>query len=404
MRLGKGWVVGTVLFLAAAIPGAAAPPFGVFEGLGPNRNAGTGILPLTGWALDDDGIQRVDIFVDGVIAGRADLRQNRPDVGLLFPGFPDSGRAGFGILLDSTRYLNDLHSITARVTSNTGEQIWLGPKMIQFTNVTHLLVPFGAITFPNPHAELSGKCNLNDPFRRFSVIEGWALDQGVEIGDSGVKYVELLINGAIYANSHTDCFFSPVTGGYTNCYGLPSLDVEAQFPTVPHSPRARFRFVLDVGMLIEEFDFSIGLHWLTIRSGDVIGQVANIAEIPVFFSCAEFIGNQASFGFIDQPVQGQLVSGNFLVTGWALDGEGVTSVRVFLDGDLQGTATYGQPRPDVLARYPGYPNSAAAGWSFLLNTRVVEDGIHHIQVEVTDGAGVVTLIGEQYLTIRNEVP
>ncbi len=404
MRLGKGWLLGTWVLVGAAVPVLAAPPFGVFEGLGPGRNAGTGILPLTGWALDDDGIARVDIFVDGVVAGRADLRQNRPDVGILFPGFPDSNRAGFGFLLDSTEYLNDMHAVSARVTTNTGEQLWLGPRMIQFTNATHLLVPFGAITFPNAHAELSGKCNLNDPFRRYSVIEGWALDLGVELTDTGVKYVELLINGAIFANSHTDCFFSAATGGYTNCFGLPSLDVEQQFPTVSHSPRARFRFVLDVGFLIQEFDFSIGLHWLTIRAGDVVGQVANVAEIPVFFSCAEFTGNQASFGYIDLPSNGQLVSGTTSVTGWALDGEGVASVQVYLNGVYKGNAVYGLSRPDILARYPGYPNSAAAGWSFSLNTRDVADGVHHLQVVVIDGAGATTLIAEQYVNIRNEVP
>lgn len=404
MRLGKGWLVGTWAFVVLAVPLFAGPPFGNFEGLGPGRNAGTGILPLTGWALDDSGIARVDIFVDGFLAGRADLRQNRPDVGLLYPGFPDSNRAGFGFLLDSTQYLNDLHTITARVISNTGEEVWLNSQKIQFTNATHLLVPFGAITFPNAHAELSGKCDLNDPFRRYSVIEGWALDQGVELSDTGVKYVELLINGAIFANSHTDCFFSPATGGYSNCYGLPSLDVEQQFPTVSHSPRARFRFVLDVGFLIEEFNFSIGLHWLTIRAGDVSGQVANIAEIPVFFSCAEFTGNQASFGYIDQPSNGQLVSGVTPVVGWALDGEGVSQVQVYLDGDFQGNAVYGLSRPDILARYPGYPNSSAAGWSFSLNTQQFADGVHHLQVLVVDGTGAVTLMGEQYINIRNELP
>lgn len=403
MRLEKGWVIGIALLAVAALPAQAALSFGVFEGLPRGQNAGGGILPLTGWALDDDGIERVDIYVNGVIAGIAGIRQNRPDVQLVFPGYPDAGKAGFGILLDSTPYLNDLYTITARVTSNTGEQTWLEGKQIQINNTTHNLVPFGQITYPNPSAELYGNCDLNDPTRRYSVIEGWALDQGIEIGDTGVKYVELLINGSIYANTHLNCFFSPVTGGYSNCYGLPSLDVESLFPTIANSPHARFRFVLDVGYLIE-FGYSIGFHQLTIRVGDIAGQVANVAEMPVIFTCTEFTGNEGSFGYIDEPHNGFLVSGVTPVRGWALDAEGISSVRIYLDGHFVGTATYGQLRPDVTSHYPGYPNSAAPGWTFNLDTTVTSDGQHHLQAVAIDQLGASSVLGERYFTIRNEVP
>ncbi len=403
MRLDKGWVTGLALFAAVAIPAQAALPFGVFEGLPGIQNAGGGILPLTGWALDDDGIERVEIYVDGVIAGISDIQQNRPDVQLAFPGYPDSATAGFGFLLDSSLYLNDLYTISARVTSNSGEQTWLASKQIQILNTTHNLVPFGRITYPNPNSEFPGTCDLDDPTPRYSVVEGYALDQGIELGDTGVKYVELLINGSIYANSHTDCFFSEATGGYTNCYGLPSLDVEDTFPTIANAPRSRFRFVLDVGVLLQ-LGYSIGFHELTIRVGDVAGQVANVDEIPVFFSCSEFAENEASFGFIDDPESGELTSGITSVSGWALDLEGVSVVKIYLDGEFVGNATYGIPRGDVGARYPGYPDSVAGGWVFNLDTRITSDGLHHLQAEVRDDLGALTIIGERYFTIRNEIP
>ncbi len=403
MRLDKGWVVGVALFAAVAIPAQAAVPFGVFEGLPNGQNAGGGILPLTGWALDDDGIERVEIYVNGVIAGIADIEQNRPDVQILYPGYPDSAASGFGFLLDSSLYLNDLFTINARVTSNSGEQTWLDGKQIQILNTTHNLVPFGRITYPNPSAELYGNCDLDDPTPRYSVIEGYALDQGIELGDTGVKYVELLINGSIYANSHTDCWYFPETGGYTNCYGLQSLDVEDLYPTIANSPHGRFRFVLDVGALIQ-LGYSVGFHELTIRVGDVSGQVANVDEIPVFFTCTEFTDNEGSFGFIDDPENGELTSAVTPVSGWALDLEGVSTVKIHLDGEFVGNAVYGLARGDVAARSPGYPDSLAAGWSFNLDTRATSDGVHHLQAEVWDDLGAVTIIGERYFTIRNEVP
>ena len=71
--------------LLPALAGAALP-FGNLEGLGGGQNAGGGILAITGWALDDDGVDRVEIFVDGVVYNVADYGQNRPGIELVFPG------------------------------------------------------------------------------------------------------------------------------------------------------------------------------------------------------------------------------------------------------------------------------------------------------------------------------
>jgi hypothetical protein len=298
-------VLGLTLF-AAFLPAvlSAALPFGYLNGLSGGQNAGGGVLQITGWALDDDGIERVEIYVDGVIYNVAHYGQNNPPVEILFPGYPDGAWNGFGIHLDSTRYSNDLHTFSARVTSNSGEQVWLDPVVIQVNNTSSTLKPFGEITFPNPSAELYGTCDLDDPDRRLSTILGWALDLGIETGDTGVKYVELLINGGMYANTLVDCFNDPAWGGLTNCYGLQSLGIEQIFPTVANSPHAGWRFVLDVGWLVSAVGYSQGAHTLTIRSGDYEGNFANIAEIPVVFYCDENDTNDGSFGFIDAPYNG----------------------------------------------------------------------------------------------------
>lgn len=391
----------------AGLPAFAAAPFGFVEGIhgGQNQNAGGGVLPITGWALDDDGVERVELYVDGVVAGLADYGRNRPDVELVFPGYPDGALVGFGMFLDTTLYSNDLHQISARVTSNiTGEQTWLNSVTIQINNDTSNLAPFGAITFPNPSSEFYGTCDLSDSSRRLSVVSGWALDVGIENGDTGVKYVELLINGGLYANTVTSCFSDPDWGGLTNCYGLQSLDVERIFPTVANSPHARFRFVLDVGWLISEIGYSQGFHEITIRSGDYYGNVANIAEIPVAFFCDENTGNEGSFGFIDHPDNGELIHGIKDIYGWVLDGEGVAEVQIWLDGQWVGDAAFGLSRPDVSSVYPGYPDSLAPGWIFLLDTTLTSDGLHHVQAVAVDEFGAQTIIGERYVTIRNEAP
>ena len=392
--------------LAAALSTAAslqaAPPFGFFGGKAAGGNAGTGSIGLVGWALDDDGVRAVDVFVDGVPAGRAAYGRNRPGVTRDFPGFPDSDAAGFAFMLDTTHYLNGLHTVEARVTSKSGERRFLNPVVLEFTNTTHLLAPFGAIEFPRPAAELYGTCDLESSPRRLSPVLGWALDSGVEIGDMGVGYVELLIDGAIFANSRVDCFFSSAgeNRGPTNCYGQRRLNIERAFPTLRNAPQAGFRFVMDIGALVD-FGFAEGQHVLTIRAGDVGATVANIAEIPVSFLCDNRIGNEEGFGWIARVEPSNISDGVVLASGWALDWEGVDRVLVYVDGKQVGQATYGFATPGVARKHPGYPDNPNAGWRLSFDSTQFSDGRHDLQAILVDLKGRTTLLGERSFVLDN---
>lgn len=400
MRRQRRIWLAVVMALLVSAPVWAARPFGVFDGKVGGGNSASGELPLAGWALDDGGIRAVDIYVDGVIAGRSQYGLSRPDVAATFPGFEGAEHSGFGLILDTTHYLNGVHSVSAEAISQQGERRTLGALQFQFFNSSQNLRPFGEINFPNKNAELFGNCDLNDPNRRYSVVSGWALDSGIEANDTGVGYVELLIDGSFFANTRVDCFFADETGGLTDCYGLRRFDVERGYPHLKDAPLSGFRFVLDIGFLIN-FGYVPGHHVLTIRAGDKANQAGNLAEIPVTFSCDDFIGNEGSFGFIESPRPGPPVGGTVPVFGWALDREGVAAVRVQVDGTLVGTAGFGIDRPDVNAQFPGFPDSMSPGWSFELNTTALANGTHEVQVVVEDNFGVVTLIGERSFEVNN---
>jgi hypothetical protein len=394
--------------LLASVPAWAAPPFGSFGGIVGGGNAGSGVIPLHGWALDDNGIQAVDVLVDGLVAGRANYGRARAGVTARFPSYPDSALPGYAFELDTTHYLNGLHSVAIRIRSRAGEVVTLPAKRFDFSNVEHNLAPFGGIDFPKSQAELRGNCNLASPNRRFSVVAGWALDAGTQEDDSGIAYVELLIDRAVALRSDLDCTFDSVLGGQTDCYGVRRLDVERNFPGLKDSPHAGYRFVLDIGALVTAFPpaeppFNQGAHLITIRAGDVANQVRNIAEIPVTFACDQNLQNENSFGDIDLPLRGLLYNGVIQVTGWALDWEGVASVQILVDGHAIGNATYGIPRPDVLelSFHPGFINSPAPGWRFNLDTRQFENGEHFLDVIVTDARGVTTYIGKRRFVINN---
>lgn len=390
--------------LLVSIPAWAAPPFGSFGGKVGGGNSGAGLLPLHGWALDDNGIESVDVLVDGVVAGRASYGRARAGVADRFPSFPNAAAAGWAFELDTTRYLNGLHTVSVRVKSLAGEFATLPPRVFEFLNLAHNLAPFGKIDFPQTHAELRGECNLTNPARRFSVISGYALDAGVNDDDHGVGYVELLIDRAVWANTQVDCRNQPSAGGLSDCYGFRRQDVDRIFPGLKDSPHSGFRFVLDVGALITAFGYTQGSHVLTVRAGDHADQVRNIHEMVVTFSCDEDIFNENSFGDIDIPRRGNLYYGTVLTTGWALDWEGINRVQVFVDGFEFGTATFGFTRPEVTFFYPGFPESPAPGWQFQLDTTHLSNGQHFIEVFATDDLGARTLIGRRRFVVNNVVP
>ncbi len=391
-------LVGVALSTAGAA--FAASPFGNVGGQVGGGNGGAGVIPIHGWALDDDGVAAVDILVDGRVAGRAQYGRIRPQVAQDFPGFPDSAAAGFAFELDSTQFLNGDHEVGARVLSQTGETRELNTRTILFTNLTSNLIPFGTIEFPSANGELTGTCDPLDPQRRYSVVSGYALDVGVEIADQGVGYVELLIDGSIFANSLRDCEFDAVRGGLSNCYGMQRLDISRFFPGLSDSAQSGFRFVMDIGALID-FGYTPGKHVLTIRSGDIAGQVATIDEIPMVFTCQDFTTNEKAFGRLARARDGLILTGSVNMVGWALDWEGISQIKVLVDGVAFGTATQGFARPRVTQRYPGYPQSAAPGWSFGLDTTQLSQGSHLLQVLVRDLTGDESLIGERRIVVYN---
>ena len=409
-------MVVTLAALVSALPSQAGQPFGSFGGQVGGGNALNGSAPLFGWALADNGVAAVDVLVDGIIDGRAIYGRSRPGVTQAHPGFPDSALPGWVYNLDTTHYLNGFHTVSARVRSKRGETADLKAIRFQFNNTPSQLGPFGKIEFPNANAELFGECGLTCPFgngpdilidnpRRYSVVQGWALDTGVIPNDSGVGYVELLIDRALFSpqgyNSTTGCFYTSETGGLTNCYGLRRQDISNLFPQLRDSIHSGFRFVLDVSQLINCGLYAPGHHTLTIRAGDQFGTVRDIAEIPVTFSCADFGTNDPSVGSIDVPGAGLLYHDTIQVTGWALDFQGVQIVTALVDGTAIGSANVTLARPGISALYPGYPNSATPGFSIPFNTRKLSNGRHKLQVIVSDTVGSDTLLGEVTFTIAN---
>jgi hypothetical protein len=78
----------------------------------------SGKVNVSGWAMDDTAVSKVDVYVDGVLAGNAIYGGSRSDVGKDFPHAPAA--IGYGFLLDTSQYGNGAHAIEVRVLDSSG--------------------------------------------------------------------------------------------------------------------------------------------------------------------------------------------------------------------------------------------------------------------------------------------
>ena len=92
-------------------------------------------------------------------------------------------------------------------------------------------------------------------------------------------------------------------------------------------------------------------------------------------------------GAIDTPVEDAVISGSdYQVTGWYLDGQGVSKIEIKVDGVIVGEAILGDPRPDVQTNYPDY-NNGNSGFHYALDTTALTNGTHTITALETNSAG-----------------
>jgi hypothetical protein len=426
------------------------PPIGAIDIPGPDTiEEANSAFPVTGWALDDTGIDHVDIMVDGLIvagavccnvpptyppssASSAVFGTTRPDVQAAFPDpllFPQSLFSGWQANIDSTSLINGQHELSVRATDIDGASRVIGTRTFTVDNASLNLHPFGDVDLPLDQITFLPVCtsgglpsgctpalcapvNLNH-------VSGWVLDTGARLDFGQTGYVELLIDGVIIANTRADCIIN-AAGAFQNCYGINRPDVEQVYPGFVNSDNAGFDFdfyAFDDGAghlsiqiplfgsgAVERDVISSGEHTIEIRAGDdAETQILFSSQSANFVTCRPSGGDLPSFGYIDSPQEYQFIDGVALISGWAYDFNGVNHVDIDIDGQVVGTATYGLPRPDVRVHDPRV-QSTNVGFSFLLDTTALADSPHDLNVYVVDNQSNRVLIGRRQFVVNNNVP
>ncbi len=166
-----------------------------------------GSFPVSGWAFDVDGIKRIDIMIDNTIVQGANYGDVRPDVGNAFPDIPSANFSGFVSQIDSTRFVDGVHTLTVKAIDNHGLSSTIGRRTVQIFNSENNLRPFGFLDQPQRDAVLYGNCDdivpapvsppVPAPGDVLTPVRGWALDLGTREDLGRVAYAELMVDGVI---------------------------------------------------------------------------------------------------------------------------------------------------------------------------------------------------------------
>jgi hypothetical protein len=230
-------------------------PGGYVDTPAQNASGLGGAVAVTGWAVDDVGIARVQVYRDAfgteppgpVYLGDATrVRGARPDVVQAFLGGPEVTRAGWGFMILSNMLPNGgngAFTLFAIAEDIEGHRTLLGARSVTFDN-TSSPFPFGTIDFPIQGGTMSGTY----------ANQGWVLAQpGRSIPLNG-STLRLLIDGVVQPNPAS--------------YNHARPDVAALFPNPPYAnssgPAAQFT--------IDTTQLANGLHtmaWTATDDGGV---------------------------------------------------------------------------------------------------------------------------------------
>ncbi len=221
-------------------------------------------------------------------------------------------------------------------------------------------------------------------------VSGFVLDDGQECGPqwtwnrcqwggAAVSAIELFIDGELVASADLN---------------QPRYDVLRAYPWYAGTPYERPGFSTS----FDSRELSNGSHTLFLRATFSDMTEEQFGE-RAFVVDNEF--NQAPFGELELPGPNQPMNGVFPVTGWALDDGEVRTIEVLVDGLVVGQAVAGMHRPDVGHRFPSHPDADDAGFVRMLNTTVLQNGVHSIAIRLIDDEGASRVIGRRFVQTFN---
>jgi hypothetical protein len=313
---------------------------------------------FAGWAIDDSGpISEVTIAVDGVPRGSATYGGSRPDVCAVFPSRAGCPNVGWAFWLDTTRIANGPHTLAVTGKSANGDQLTLSAALTiaNWTGANPMTID---IDTPNSHSS---------PFSGSVGFGGWVISS-----IAAIERVSAAIDGVPAGNAN---------------YGASRPDVCRVFSGRAGCPNVGWNLAIDTTLLAN------GPHTLAVTATSSGGQSSTATATFSVSNSGPIIVD------IDQPNPNSgIVSGTAAFGGWTLDTNGVAiqTVKVLVDGVFIGLASYGGSRSDVCARFSSAGGCPDVGWNFLLDTTVLGNGTHTLEITAISTTGEQATAGNSF--------
>jgi uncharacterized protein (TIGR03437 family) len=333
-------------------PGAVTLP-SIFMSIDAPQSGSTlsGLVQVAGWAADiSHPVSSVSVAVDGIPNVPATYGGPRPDACAVYPAGVNCPNVGFNSLLDTSIIGNGVHTIQVTVTDTAGNRFTSTVSNVTVSNnaaayPTHLGIdsPYGGATY---HGVVQ--------------FAGWALND---------TSVIVSFKGNIDA--------MPINANAVS-YGAPRPDVcaAAHYPGRPNCPNVGWAYLADLSGLAN------GTHTFSLTAIAANGQqytLINSFVVDNFSAESSTIGPNVN---IDTPSgSAGALNGVTPVAGWAIDPTTtIEYVQISVDGILYSAATYGGARTDVCAAFADPPGCPNVGFNGTLDTTVLSDGTHTLQV------------------------
>ncbi|MBV9155840.1 MAG: hypothetical protein JO097_06240, partial [Acidobacteriaceae bacterium] len=353
-------------FTVANPPGDNATSLAI-DRPGPRDGALQGTISLAGWAINTNAvIGSVTLLVDGSSVGVANYGASRPDVCAVFPQAQGCPNVGWSALLNSTNLANGKHilQITARAVNGQEASTATSFTVANWTTANSM-----NISIDTPNAQTGALSGVTG-------IGGWAIDS-----NAAISSIQISVDGVPLGNAG---------------YGAPRPDVCSAFPGSPACPNVGWNLGLDTTLL------SDGSHTLAVTATSAAGQSSTASTT---FTVANFTGTNPMQVDIDTPnSQSAPLSGMSAIGGWAVSNNAtvISSVQIYVDGALKGTAWRGV-RNDVCAVYTNAGGCPNVGWNFTLDTTLLTNGSHTLEVTATSGTGEQGTASTSF-TVMNSMP
>lgn len=300
-------------------------------------------LHIRGWALAQDGVKDIKVYIDDKLMTTIKTGISRSDVVRAFSKYNDSN-AGYDVTVPLTGYKTE-RKIKLIVTSNNGDSDYF-TRTAKFENLghyTHIDTPKSGTTYSSSSTSRVA-------------VNGWALS------DKEVAKVEYYIGSALIGRA---------------TYGTSRPDVKRAFPKF-NNENVGYTGYINMNRIPRGTQTIIVR--ITNKDGSHFDDKRNIT-----------VNKKVNMMCIDAPSGYEKTDGKTLkYRGWALNDSGVLEAKMYIDDTYVGKATYETARDDVNRVYPGYPSQDNAGFDGTIDITKIGDGTHEFKVVVIGWDGSST--------------